>query len=56
MADRFGTEIAQALRTHAEYLRARRRIEAEERAAKGSVKLVFPIFLFILPAIILVTV
>jgi tight adherence protein C len=55
-ADRFGTEIAQALRTHAEYLRVRRRIEAEERAAKVSVKLVFPIFLFILPSIILVTV
>jgi tight adherence protein C len=55
-ADRFGTEISEALRTHAEYLRVRRRIDAEERAAKVSVKLVFPIFLFILPCIILVTV
>jgi tight adherence protein C len=55
-ADRFGTEISEALRIHADYLRVRRRIEAEERAAKVSVKLVFPIFLFILPCIILVTV
>jgi len=55
-ADRFGTEISQALRTHGEYLRVRRRVEAEERAAKVSVKLVFPIFLFILPSIMLVTV
>jgi tight adherence protein C len=54
-ADRFGTEIAEALRVHADYLRVRRRIEAEERAGKVAVKLVFPIFLFILPCILLVT-
>ena len=54
-ADRFGTEIAEALRVHADYLRVRRRIDAEERAGKVSVKLVFPIFLFILPCILLVT-
>jgi len=55
-ADRFGTEIAEALRTHAEHLRIRRRQDAEERAGKVSVKLVFPIFLFILPCMLLVTV
>lgn len=54
-ADRFGTEVAEALRVHADYLRVRRRIDAEERAGKVSVKLVFPIFLFILPCILLVT-
>ena len=54
-ADRFGTEIAEALRVHAEYLRMRRRLDAEDRAGRVSVKLVFPIFLFILPCMLLVT-
>jgi tight adherence protein C len=55
-ADRFGTSMADALRTHAEYLRVRRRQEAEERASKVGVKLIFPIFFFIMPCMILVTV
>jgi tight adherence protein C len=55
-AERFGTEISEALSNHAEYMRTRRRIDAEERAGKVSVKMVFPIFLFILPCILLVTV
>ena len=55
-ADRFGTEISEALSNHSEYLRTRRRIDAEERAGKVSVKMVFPIFLFILPCVLLVTV
>jgi tight adherence protein C len=54
-ADRFGTEISTVLRAHADFLRVRRRLEAEERAAKVAVKLVFPILFFILPCIILVT-
>jgi tight adherence protein C len=53
-ADRFGTGIAESLRTHSEYMRVRRRQEAEERAAKVGVKLVFPIFFFILPSMLLV--
>jgi tight adherence protein C len=55
-ADRFGTSMADALRTHAEYLRTRRRQEAEEKAAKVGVKLIFPIFFFIMPCMLLVTV
>jgi len=55
-ADRFGTSMADALRTHADYLRVRRRQEAEESAAKLGVKLIFPIFFFIMPCMILVTV
>jgi tight adherence protein C len=55
-ADRFGTDIAEALRVHSEHLRVRRRQDSEERAGKVSVKLVFPIFLFILPCMLLVTV
>jgi len=52
--DRFGTSVAESLRDHSEYMRVRRRQEAEERAAKVGVKLVFPIFFFILPAMMLV--
>jgi tight adherence protein C len=54
-ADRFGTSMGDALRIHAEYLRVRRRQEAEERASKVGVKLIFPIFFFILPCMLLVT-
>ena len=54
-ADRFGTSIADSLRTHADFMRVRRRQEAEERAGKVGVKLVFPIFFCILPAMLLVT-
>jgi len=53
-SDRFGTSMADALRTHSEFMRVRRRQEAEERAAKVGVKLVFPIFFFILPSIMVV--
>jgi len=54
-ADRFGTSVAESLRTHADFMRVRRRQDAEERAAKVSVKLVFPIFFCILPAMMIVT-
>lgn len=53
-ADRFGTSVAESLRTHSDFMRVKRRQEAEERAAKVGVKLVFPIFLFILPAMLVV--
>ncbi len=53
-SDRFGTSIAESLRTHSDYLRVRRRQEAEERAAKVGVKLVFPIFFCILPSMLVV--
>ena len=53
-AEKFGTSIATALRTNAEALRTKRRQQAEERAAKTSVKLVLPLILFIFPAIFVV--
>jgi tight adherence protein C len=53
-ADRFGTSIAESLRTHSDFLRVRRRQDAEERAGKVGVKLVFPIFFFILPSMMVV--
>ena len=54
--DRFGTSVGQALRTHADFMRVQRRQAAEEKANKVGVKLVFPIFFFILPSMFLVTV
>jgi tight adherence protein C len=52
--DRFGTSMAESLRTHSDFMRVRRRQEAEERAGKVGVKLVFPIFFFILPSMMVV--
>ena len=52
--DRFGTSIGQALRTHADTLRTKRRQRAEERAAKIGVKLVFPLVLCMLPGLYVV--
>jgi tight adherence protein C len=52
--DRFGTSISQALRTHAETSRTKRRQRAEERAGKVGVKLVFPLALCLFPALYIV--
>ena len=46
--------IAQALRTHAETSRTKRRQRAEERAQKVGVKLVFPLALCLFPAVYMV--
>jgi tight adherence protein C len=51
---RFGTSIAKALRVHADAMRKKRRQMAEEMAAKAAVKLVFPLILFIFPALMIV--
>jgi len=55
-ADKFGTSIGKTLRTHSETLRTRRRQDAEEQAAKTTVKLVFPLVLFIFPSLFVVTI
>jgi tight adherence protein C len=52
--DKFGTSIAQALRTHAVTSRTKRRQRAEERAAKLGVKLVFPLVFCLFPALYVV--
>jgi tight adherence protein C len=53
-SDRFGTSIAQALKVQSETLRTTRRQKLEELAAKTPVKLVFPLLMFIFPAILVV--
>jgi len=52
--DRFGTSVANALRVHSETMRTKRRQRAEEAAAKTTIKLVFPLVLFVFPAMFVV--
>jgi tight adherence protein C len=52
--DRFGTSIAQGLRTHADSSRVKRRQRAEERASTVGVKLVFPLVLCLIPSLYVV--
>jgi len=53
--EKFGTSIAKTLRIHSDTLRTQRRQKVEEQAAKTTVKLVFPLVLFIFPSLFLVT-
>ncbi|MFA5110910.1 MAG: type II secretion system F family protein [Desulfobaccales bacterium] len=53
-SDRMGASIVQSLRTHAAFLRIQRSQMAEEKAAKMPVKILFPMLLFIFPAIFIV--
>jgi tight adherence protein C len=54
-SDRFGVSIGPALRSHAKYLRNRFRQQAQEKARKIGVKLIFPVFFLIFPSVLLVT-
>jgi tight adherence protein C len=54
-SDRFGVSIGPALRSHAKYLRTRFRQQAQEKARKVGVKLIFPVFFLIFPSVLLVT-
>lgn len=53
-ADRFGTSVGDSLRVYTDNLRTKRRMRAEERAAKISLKLLFPLVFFIFPSLIIV--
>jgi len=52
--DRFGTSVAQSMRVHSDELRTKRRQRAEEMAAKTTIKMIFPLVLFIFPALFVV--
>lgn len=52
--ERFGTSVGRALRVQAGTLRQKRRQHAEEAAAKTTIKLVFPLVLFVFPALFVV--
>jgi tight adherence protein C len=52
--ERFGTPVADALRANSESLRIKRRQRAEEAAAKTTIKLLFPLVLFIFPPLYVV--
>jgi tight adherence protein C len=53
-AEQFGTSIGKTLRVHSDTLRTKRVQEIEEKAAKLSVKLLFPLVLFIFPSLFVV--
>lgn len=53
-AERFGTSISESLRVLSDMLRTRRRMRAEERAAKIALKLLFPLIFCIFPALMTV--
>ena len=53
-SEAFGTSVAKTLRTHADTLRSQRVQKIEEQAAKTTVKLIFPLVLFIFPALFVV--
>ena len=52
--EKFGTPIARALSTFADGMRLQRRQRAEEMAAKTTVKMIFPLVLFIFPSMFIV--
>lgn len=54
-SERFGTSLSQALKVYADALRTRRRLRAEATVAKAGIKMLFPIVLFILPALFVIT-
>jgi tight adherence protein C len=53
-SEQLGAQIAPALRASSDALRARRRLRAEEAAQKASVKILIPLVLFVLPALMAV--
>jgi tight adherence protein C len=55
-SERFGTSIADALRVYSDNLRGKRRVIAEEAAAKIGLKLLFPLIFCIFPTLLLVLV
>lgn len=55
-SERFGTSMGTSLRVHSDNLRTKRRMMAEETAAKIALKLLFPLIFFIFPTLLIVLV
>jgi tight adherence protein C len=55
-SERFGTSMGAALRVHSDNLRTKRRMQAEEAAAKIALKLLFPLVFCIFPVVLIVLV
>ena len=53
-SERLGSSIGQALRAQSGTIRMQRRLQAEEAANKTQIKLLFPLILFIFPAVLIV--
>ena len=53
-SERFGTSMGDSLRVHSDNLRIRRRMIAEEEAAKIALKLLFPLIFCIFPPLMMV--
>ncbi len=54
-SERFGTSLSQALKVYADALRTRRRLRAEAAVGRAGIKMLFPIVLFILPVLFVIT-
>jgi len=54
-SERFGTSLSQALTVYADALRTRRRLRADTAVAKAGIKMLFPIVIFILPVLFVIT-
>lgn len=54
-SEKFGTSLAVALKVYAEGLRKRRTLAAEAAVAKAGIKMLFPIVIFILPVLFVIT-
>jgi tight adherence protein C len=53
-SEQLGAQIGPALRSSSDALRTRRRLHAEEDAQKASIKILFPLVIFVLPSMIAV--
>jgi tight adherence protein C len=54
-SERFGTSLSQALKVYADALRTRRKLRAEAAVGKAGIKMLFPIVIFILPVLFVIT-
>jgi tight adherence protein C len=53
-SEQLGAQVGPALRASSDSLRTKRRLRAEEAAQKSTIKILFPLVLFVLPAMLLV--